>query len=164
MRLSKLIFRNLIHFRRTHTGLVFGSLVTTAVLTGALLVGDSMRYSLKRMSLRRLGKTVHAVNSGERFFDASLASRLEEQIRVPAASVLQSRGLARTSGGQQVNDVQIYGVTESFSSFAQAPFQNSSLEDGEVLINETLASQLHVKSGDSFILRFEKQGSNRYRL
>ncbi|NQT24300.1 ABC transporter permease, partial [candidate division KSB1 bacterium] len=159
MRISKLIIRNLIHFRRTHAGLVFGSLMATAVLTGALIVGDSMRFSLRQMSLQRLGKTVHAITSGDLLFDVSLASRLEQTLEVPVASVLQTRGLARVSGGRQVNAVQVYGVTESLIRFAHEAFDLSTLDEDEVLINEILAVKLNVKAGDSFILRFEKEMS-----
>ncbi|MFC1569897.1 FtsX-like permease family protein, partial [bacterium] len=159
MRLSKLIYRNLVHFRRTHAGLVFGSMMATAVLVGALIVGDSMRHSLRQMSLRRLGKTVYAITSGD-FFAASMAMRLEEDLGVPVAPVLHIQGLARKSGGQiQVNPVQIYGITDDFPQFAHESFQIAALKSDEVLINTVLAEKLNVKAGETFLLRFEKDAA-----
>ena len=157
MKTIRLIFRNLWYYRRSHAGVIFGSLMATAVLVGALVVGDSMRHSLRQMSLKRLGKTVYAITSGDHFFDASLASRLEGATGAFAAPVLETRGFVRTSGGAQVNAVQIYGVTRAFPRFALARFQWPVFRDDEVLINTVLAEKLGVKSGDSFLLRFEKR-------
>jgi len=50
-----LLFRSLWYDRWINTAVVFGVLCATAVLTGALLVGDSMRGSLKALTLDRLG-------------------------------------------------------------------------------------------------------------
>lgn len=156
MKTSRLIIRNLWYYRRTHAGVLFGGLMATAVLVGALVVGDSMRYSLRQISLRRLGKTVFAITSGDHFFDASLASRLEAALDVTVAPVLETRGFARVSGGLQVNAIQIYGVNEAFPRLALAPFQWPALHDDGVLINTVLAEKLGLKSGDEFLLRFEK--------
>jgi putative ABC transport system permease protein len=159
MKTSRLIIRNLWYYRRTHAGVLFGSLMATAVLVGALVVGDSMRFSLQQMSLRRLGKTVFAITSGDHFFDASLSSRLEAVIDAAVAPVLEVRGFARGTGGSQINAVQIYGVNEAFPHLAQAPFQWPVFQDEDVLINTVLAEKLGVKPGDPFLLRFEKRSA-----
>ena len=59
--------RSLIYFWRINLAVVLGVAVATAVLTGALIVGDSVRGSLRDLSLSRLGKIDHALVS-ERFF------------------------------------------------------------------------------------------------
>jgi hypothetical protein len=50
-----LLFRSLWYDRWINTAVVLGVLCATAVLTGALLVGDSMRGSLRALTLDRLG-------------------------------------------------------------------------------------------------------------
>ena len=49
------ISASLRHYRRIHIAVALGVAVATAVLTGALLVGDSVRGSLRDLTLQRLG-------------------------------------------------------------------------------------------------------------
>ena len=67
--------RSLIHFWRIHLAVLLGTAVATAVLTGALLVGDSVRGSLRDLTLDRLGRIDYALVS-EQFFREELASEL----------------------------------------------------------------------------------------
>ncbi|MEE8139048.1 MAG: hypothetical protein V3T81_09310, partial [Thermoanaerobaculia bacterium] len=111
--------RSLIHFWRMNLAVVAGAAVATSVLTGALLVGDSLRESLRRLTLDRLGPIDHALVS-QRFFAASLAHRLAgepaftsrfERV-VPAiatrASAVHAASRARASR------VSLFGVDEAF--------------------------------------------------
>ena len=59
--------RSLIYFWRIQLAVLLGAAVATAVLTGALLVGDSVRGSLRDLTLDRLGRIDYALAS-ERFF------------------------------------------------------------------------------------------------
>ena len=61
-----------------------GVAVGAAVLTGALLVGDSMRGSLRRLTLDRLGR-IDEVLLADRFFRAKLADELAAEPGFPAA-------------------------------------------------------------------------------
>jgi len=72
------VLRSLIHFWRMNLAVIAGVAVTTAVLTGALMVGDSLRGSLRDLTLDRLGRTDQALLNN-RFFPATLASRLALQ-------------------------------------------------------------------------------------
>ena len=67
--------RSLIHFWKINVAVALGAAVATSVLTGALLVGDSVRGSLRDMTLERLGAIDHAV-LGERFFREVLADEV----------------------------------------------------------------------------------------
>ena len=58
------MLRGLIHRWRLNAAVALGAAVATAVLTGALLVGDSVRGSLREMTLGRLGAIDHAVVTG----------------------------------------------------------------------------------------------------
>ena len=75
MRFSTLLRRNLFYHWRANVAVALGVMVGTAVLTGALLVGDSLRGSLRDLTLDRLGDIDHAL-VGDRFFQADLAERL----------------------------------------------------------------------------------------
>ena len=82
--------RSLIHYRRTHLAVICGAAVTTAVLTGALMVGDSLRGSLRDLTLDRLGDVDWAV-VGERPFRQSLAAESGAAIGAAPAPLLTVR-------------------------------------------------------------------------
>src|SRR3982751_841439 len=63
----RFILVSLRHYRRIHFAVAAGVAVATAVLTGALLVGDSMRGSLRELTLERLGRIDSAVVAGDPF-------------------------------------------------------------------------------------------------
>ena len=77
MRRRRLIVVSLVHHWRMNLAVACGVVAGTAVLTGALLVGDSMRGSLRALTLERLGQ-VDEVLLTERFFRAELADALGE--------------------------------------------------------------------------------------
>src|SRR5258705_7246148 len=60
---------------RIHVAVALGVMAATAVLTGALLVGDSVRGSLRHLTLDRLGR-IDAVLVTPRFFRAALADEV----------------------------------------------------------------------------------------
>jgi len=69
------MLRSLRHYWRINFAVSLGAAVATSVLTGALLVGDSVRGSLRDLTLARLGEIDHALVS-ERFFREELAGQL----------------------------------------------------------------------------------------
>ena len=71
----QIIRRSLLHHWRIHLAVGLGVAAATAVLTGALLVGDSVRGSLKELTLGRLGK-IDAILVADRFFRRDLADEL----------------------------------------------------------------------------------------
>jgi len=150
---SSLIRRSLWFHRRTHAGVVLGAALSTAIIVGALLVGDSVRYSLKRLALARLGNTTHALAAGDRFVRARLASDLQASVDRNAAAVLLLEGTAtRPDGAARANRVQIAGVDDRFWSIggvAEAP----GLSTGEAVINAKLASRLRLRPGDPFVAK-----------
>jgi putative ABC transport system permease protein len=95
------VLRSLIHFWRLHLAVLLGAAVTATVLTGSLAVGDSMRSSLRRLWLERLGNVELAVVA-PRFFRAELAGEMARRLagaapRVAAAGTPPgaTRGVAR---------------------------------------------------------------------
>ena len=72
-----LLRRSLAHYRGIHLAVALGVAVGTAVLAGALLVGESVRGSLRDLTLDRLGDIDHALVS-DRYFREELAEDLAE--------------------------------------------------------------------------------------
>ncbi len=66
--LTSMIWAGMRHSWRVSASVALGVATATAVIVGALLVGDSMRGSLRALTVERLGKTEFAILPG-RFFD-----------------------------------------------------------------------------------------------
>lgn len=146
--------RSLRFYLRSHLGTIAGAAIATAVLTGALLVGDSVRASLRRMALDRLGQVDLALISGDRLFRDNLPARMEQDLDgVNLVSVLQVRGtVANPDGSARANQVQVNGVPAEFWDLANQPLQ-ASLEGNRAWLNERLASHLQVQPGDFVLIR-----------
>jgi putative ABC transport system permease protein len=167
-----LAYKSLIHYWRTNITVFLGVLVSTAVLTGALVVGDSVRFSLKRLALTRLGGTEYAMAAGDRFFRTRLAEDIADRVFEKTASnaetapVIQLGGIAVTEGGlYRANGIQVLGVDRRFWALGRSAAlsfgRNSdfSLGPDEAVVNRYLASRLNLKEGDSFLIRVENPGS-----
>ena len=75
MSVWRLMRRSLLHHWRINVAVGLGVAAATAVLLGALLVGDSVRASLRALTLQRLGN-IDALLITDRFFRAQLAADL----------------------------------------------------------------------------------------
>lgn len=150
MKLATLSRRSLVHHARAHIGAILGAAVSAAVLIGALVVGDSVRESLKRMALARLGKIESALSSNDRFFRAQLGNDLG------AAAVLRLSGsAANNDASTRANLVEMLGVSEDFWKLSPNGQSHVIPPDG-ALINEALARQLKANAGDSLLLRIQR--------
>ena len=77
----RLAFRSLRYHWRMNLAVALGVAAGAAVLTGALLVGDSMRGSLRRLTIERLGRIDSALVAA-RFVRQELAD-LDGEPRSP---------------------------------------------------------------------------------
>src|SRR6266852_6010399 len=77
-----LLIRTLLFHWRTNLAVGLGVVAGTAVIGGALIVGDSVRGSLRDMTLARLGPIDIAL-TGPRFFREDLAARLQSSENAP---------------------------------------------------------------------------------
>ncbi|RMG39478.1 MAG: ABC transporter permease [Planctomycetota bacterium] len=161
----RLVWRSLRFFARTHLAVALGTLAAASVIGGALIVGDSVRDSLRALSLRRLGRIDLAVQS-PRFFTEQWAHRLIEDpelvksVRTVAPALLMTTAveLAGPDGTRRrAGKVQLVGVSpptagDSAHSGSRGP-RLGSLTDlldfgteppsGEtILINERVAREL----------------------
>lgn len=161
MTTTKLILNSLRHHARLHLGALLGAAVGGAILIGALLVGDSVRESLKRMALLRLGETQAVLLSNDRLFRAALADDLEKDLGRPTAPVLIFLGTAASDNDEaRANQVQVLGIDDRFHArFAHAPNSGRKAPDWAgrgIALNSQLAAHLGVKAGDEVVLRLPK--------
>jgi putative ABC transport system permease protein len=120
------MLRSLTHFWRLHLAVLLGAAVTATVLTGSLAVGDSMRASLRRLWLERLGK-VDLAMVAPRFFRAQLADEIARRLPGPrssaavpavkAAPLIVLRGTAvHATLGRRAARISILGVDGRFAA------------------------------------------------
>ena len=158
--MSKLQFvlASLIHYGRTNLAVALGVVAATAVLTGALLVGDSMRGSLRDLTLDRLGQ-IDQVLVAQRFFDAELAEQTDGaaafqehfSAAVPAIILRVSLENADTDPPLRANQVTLIGCDNRFSTLGpDGP--PVAVEDGQIILNQPLADQLGITGNNEQIL------------
>ena len=145
-----LILQSARHYWRTHLGVVLGAALATLVLTGSLLVGDSVKGTLTRQALARVGQAQSAFTGADRFFREALAE---------AAPALVVRAtVAKADGSARVNAAQVLGVDPRFWKLSPSGADITLPEDG-IALNARLAQQLGVAGGDAVIVRLEKPGA-----
>jgi putative ABC transport system permease protein len=153
LRQHNLIFRSLAFHRRAHVGVVLGCTLATAVLVGALLAGDSVRGSLRRIALARLGRAELALVAEEGVFRAELADDVADELGADAAPALVLHGFAAADSGRRAAKVQVVGVDDRFRMISPVADDAPVPLSGEVVINERLAEMLQVDEGDELVLR-----------
>jgi ABC-type lipoprotein release transport system permease subunit len=173
------VLRSLIHYWRLHLAVLLGAAVTATVLTGSLAVGDSMRASLRRLWLERLGDVELAVVA-PRFFRAQLAGETARRLPpgatagaargVTVAPLVVLRGTAvHAALGRRAARIAIVGVDERFAALFPGgrtlgaspkgrPEGGSASAAGltPVILNESLARQLGARRGDDVLLSWEQ--------
>ena len=159
MSLIRYIYVSLWQYRRMHLAVALGVAVATAVITGALLVGDSVRGSLRSLTLERLSR-VDTVLVAEKPFRAALAKEWAEAIEVDSAFeqfaplLLVPGSLSATQAKltKQATRLTILGVTDEFWKLGEGG-PATSLSGDNVAISESIADELGVSSGDEVLLR-----------
>ena len=157
--------RSLAYYRRTHLAVVVGVAVAVAVLTGSLLVGDSVRGSLKRLALQRLGAT-HWVLTSTVFFREALAEEMaahpdfSRQFGAVCPLLVQEGRLTQPETGRRAAGVSVYGVDERFWRFqgveADPDFGSGPRSGRRVLLSPEAARDLGAEAGSPVLLRLER--------
>lgn len=166
--------RNLRHYRRSALAIAAGAAVATSVLAGALVVGDSVRESLRRLTLERLGGVDFAL-AGQRFFAEPNARAFAGQLAeegLEAAPAILLRGTAENAASRaRETAVGIEGVDAAFftlfanggpvsdpfgadSGAGEAPARKSPFPPA--VINRSLADALGAAAGDQILLSLQR--------
>ncbi|HEX2473527.1 MAG TPA: ABC transporter permease, partial [Lacipirellulaceae bacterium] len=171
------ILASLRHYRRIHIAVALGVAVATAVLTGALLVGDSVRGSLRELTLERLGRIDSALVAGKMFREAlaeeiAASAEFKQHFTNAEPAILMTGTLQSGSGERtrRATSISIIGCRETFWSLqttpagatwvapAAAPW-SISLADNEIALTESVARELAVEAGDPVLLRIPIAGA-----
>lgn len=145
------------HHWRTSLAVALGVAIATSVIVGALLVGDSMRGSLRGLTVERLGKIESVVAPGG-FFSASDAAATLGVVPDQLATVLLfDRAVIETSGSlesRRAGAIQTIGCDESFWRFDVTGIAPSKMPDeNSIVLTEALAEDLGVVIGDQVTVR-----------
>lgn len=161
------IRRSLIHHWRINCAVALGVAAATAVLTGALLIGDSMRGSLKDLTLGRLGQ-VDELLITQHFFREQLVAELQsepsfkEHYRTATGAILFPQGTLQATEAENQADatspvagnVLVMGVRQEFWRLDLTEREESIHPlDDQIVLNQTLADELQVNVGDLVTLR-----------
>ncbi len=147
--------KSLLYFWRLNLTMVLGVALSTAILLGAFVIGDSVTYSLKQITLQRLGNTDWVITGGERLFRAELANQMASD-EMEVTPHLFVNGMAVLDGGKaRANQLQVWGVKPDFDRFAGTNGLYA-LVNNEAVINEQLAEVLGVEVGEEMLLRVNK--------
>lgn len=162
----RLVVQSLLYYWRTNLAVLLGVVAGTAVIGGAVIVGDSVKASLRKMTLDRLGKIDLAL-SGPRFVREDLVDRLSTTLKSdpassklplePFAPVFVMQAALQAKSGEAVRRagrVNIYGIDARAWSLVEtegieAPAGN------QVLLNARAAEAINAKDGDQVTIWIE---------
>lgn len=160
------MIRTLLHHWRMNVAVTAGVAVATAVLAGALVVGDSVRGSLRQLTLERLGDIDHAL-AGQRFFRRSLVEDLATQTEftsgwsAAAPAILLTGSAQHATTRSRATGVNLTGVEDDFLAFFDAeelaePLANEEGPFPPAVINSALAEALGAEVGDDLLLSLKR--------
>ncbi|NOX53692.1 MAG: ABC transporter permease [Planctomycetes bacterium] len=156
--------QSVLYYWRMHLAVFLGVLAGAAAITGALIVGDTVRYSLRQMTVERLGRIDHVLAS-HRFFREQLAEDLQKlpdfakRFSRVAPAVWLTGSLERSGGGRvgrdqsfrRVGGVNVWGVDERLWQLTRHGDLQPPRGD-EVLLSARAAAELDAAAGDSVTL------------
>ena len=156
------VIRSLLHHWRINCAVALGVAAATAVLTGALLIGDSMRGSLRTLTLDRLGR-IDEILIVDRFFRVELAGELasspgfKDHYSQSEAAILFPQGTIEAIPQEQVSragNVLVMGISPDFWLLDTAGESHPpQLGPQQIILNQPLAEELGVSIGDEVTLR-----------
>ena len=154
--LSRMALANIRHGWQVSLSVALGVATATAVIVGALLVGDSMRGSLRALTVERLGKTESAVIPGGFFAIDNITAPDVEAVALTLfnSGVVESRGRDSDGDLRRAGSVQIIGCDERFWQLDVSGVRPQTLpNDDGVVLNQAAADELQVDIGDVVTVR-----------
>ena len=158
-------FKSLLHYWQVSLAVMLGIITGTAVLTGALIVGDSVRGSLKRLTIERLGQ-IDEILIADHFFAADLVQRIESApeglagFESAQGAILFSQASAEhptTDQNFRATNITVIGSTQTFWDLGEIQAKPTKIPHGrEIVLNQPLADRLQAKLGDTLVLRLAK--------
>ena len=159
----RLVLRSLWFYRRTHLAVLLGVAAGAAVIGGALVVGDSVRASLRGLTLSRLGQVNFAL-SGGRFLTEETVADLNTtgHLAYPPLSSSPAPALALSASFtseqdervERANGVNFFAADERLWSLLETAGVERPTGE-QVVLNARVADDLGVKQGDTVTVAVE---------
>lgn len=109
-----LIYKSLYHYRKSHLWLLFAVTIISIIISGSLILGDSLKFSLEKLLLDRIGKIRWYVYSGNRFFNDAIAKRLTKVSGESVSAPILLNGTASNPNNKiRINNIQIVGYDDN---------------------------------------------------
>jgi len=159
---NQFAFRTVSFHRQIALSVALGVATAAAVITGALIVGDSMRGSLRALTIDRLGRVDQMILPGGFFNASGMDTNL--QGRDIAAVILFDQGVVETGTRDEdgkirrASSIQVIGIDSSFrllDSVNVIPEVGPGLD--EVFLNQAAADELGVQVGDQVTVRLPSE-------
>ena len=154
--LRRMALANIRHAWQVTLSVALGVATATAVIVGALLVGDSMRGSLRALTIERLGKTDSAIIPGGFFTVEHLTAPDIDPVALIlfTSGVVESRGRGSEDTLRRAGSVQIIGCDERFWQLDVSGVHPTAFpSDDGVVLNQAAADELQVGVGDLVTVR-----------
>ncbi len=158
---NRLALRGIWFHRRLAVSMALGVATAAAVIIGALVVGDSMRGSLRALTIDRLGSIDQLVIPGGFFHVEGIPQSIHA--RDVVSTIYFDKGVVETAGNagntvRRATSVQIFGIEPSFGKLdITQPVFKTVLNDEEVILNQAAASELQVVEGDTVTVRLPSE-------
>lgn len=152
----KILYRNIVYYRKSNIYIALATSLCIAVILGSLAVGDSVKHSLLTISEQHIGKTTQVLFSSERNISTNIARSISNLPNYKASTVLHTTAiLTNRKTGEQLNKVNVYGIDSSFFGFSS--FKQYQIENEEtIFINTAIQNRLSLKQGSSIMLSIPK--------
>ncbi|HVJ68702.1 MAG TPA: ABC transporter permease, partial [Caulifigura sp.] len=158
---ARLLVSGLTHYWRSHAAVALGTAIAVAVLAGALIVGDSVKASLRGMTLDRLGGVDFAM-TGSRFVREQLADDIAASAKTAGlpsrtAPAILMTGAIKTGDGdsrRRAAGTQVIGCDDRLWDMLLHGELKAPQSD-EVVLSPRAAENLKVKVGDAISLFIE---------
>ncbi len=162
--LNRIAQRSIAFYRSSTLLVALGVAAATAVILGALLVGDSVRGSLKGLVMDRLGR-IEWMLLAPKFFHQATVQRLAssptlgDNLEQPIPAIVFPRGtveVARGDARSRSGSVLVIATTEEYWTLGGVS-PSARPVGNEVILNQSLANELGVKTGDEVTLRLPSE-------
>jgi ABC-type antimicrobial peptide transport system permease subunit len=166
----RMILKSVWYYRKINIVVLLAVAISTAVIGGALIVGDSVRYSLRQMTLQRLGHITHVMQAPS-FFRQQLAADIDQQLadfelpepldRIVCSPAMLVNGSVERSEAESIRragSVTILGVDPGGWDMLQTD-NMAAPQDGEIVLGYRTATELQAGSGDTVTLWVELPSS-----